>query len=66
MGQEAEVDGCPDYPQLKDTGREGEVEMWEDSLKEAISPCNFLVSALHHKQKLPFLGPVSLYHHRKN
>lgn len=34
MGQEAEVaDGRPDYPQLKDRGREGEVEMWEDGLK---------------------------------
>lgn len=52
MGQEAEVaDGCPDYPQLKDRGNEGEMEMWEDVLKEAISPSNFLVSALHPEEK---------------
>lgn len=44
MGWEAEVaDGCSDYPQLKDRGSEGEVEMWEEGLKEAISPSDFLV-----------------------
>lgn len=44
MGREAEVaDGCSDYPQLKDKGSEGEVEMWEEGLKEAISPSDFLV-----------------------
>lgn len=67
MGQEAEVsDGCPDYPQLKDRGSEEEVEMWEGSLKEAINPSDFLLSPLHHKQILPSLGLVSLYHHMKS
>jgi len=45
--------GCPHYPQVKDTGIEGKVEMQEKRLKNAISPSGFLVSALCYKQKLP-------------
>lgn len=37
-----------------------------EGLKEAIIPSDFLVSALHHKQKLLSLGLVSPYHHVKN
>lgn len=52
MEQEAEVaGGCPDYPEVKDTGSEGKAEMREERLKEAISPSNFLVSALHYKKR---------------
>ena len=67
MNQEAEeAGGCPDYPQVKDTGTEGKVETWEEGLKEAISPGDFLVSALHYKQKLPSPGLVSLSRCMKN
>lgn len=58
--------GCPNYPQVEDTGIEGKVEMQEEGLKEAISPSDFLVSALHYKQKLPSPRLISLSHCLKN
>lgn len=51
--------GCPYYPQVKDTGIEGKVERQGKGLKEAINPSDFLVSALHYKQKLPSPGLIS-------
>lgn len=51
--------GCQDYLQVKDRGSERKVEMWEERLKEAISPSDFLVSALHCKKKLLSPGLLS-------
>lgn len=51
--------GCRDYLQVKDTGSERKVEMWEERLKEAISPSDFLVSALNCKKKLLSPGLLS-------
>lgn len=48
MDQEAEeADECSDYQQLKYTGSEEKMEKQECSLREAMSPSNFLTLALH-------------------
>lgn len=54
--------GWPGYPQAKDTEIEGKVEMQKESLKEVISSSDFLISALHYKQKLSSPGLISFSH----